>query len=155
MGGAIRRDLTVPIMHAMRRRIAAPTAHLRLLSLLACVTWSGALLMRPSLHVPRAPMMSPGPGAAQFSRHPDATMCGIVAVFDDELSAEEIQVLTVQLTMRLQHRGPDEVGYHGGEGFGLGHARLSIMDPEAGKQPLVSTATGAAVIHNGEIYNHA
>ena len=82
-------------------------------------------------------------------------MCGIVAVFDDELSAEEIQVLTVQLTMRLQHRGPDEVGYHGGEGFGLGHARLSIMDPEAGEQPLVSTATGAAVIHNGEIYNHA
>ena len=29
------------------------------------------------------------------------------------------------------------------------------MDPEAGKQPLVSQATGAAVVHNGEIYNHA
>jgi len=85
----------------------------------------------------------------------DVTMCGIVAVFDDQLSAEEIKTLTVQLTQRLEHRGPDEVGYHGGEGFGLGHARLSIMDPEAGKQPLISRASGAAVIHNGEIYNHA
>ena len=82
-------------------------------------------------------------------------MCGIVAVFDDQLTADKIKELTVELTERLEHRGPDEVGYHGGEGFGLGHARLSIMDPAAGKQPLVSTATGAAIIHNGEIYNHA
>eukprot|EP00965_Chrysotila_dentata_P198724 6178979-Pleurochrysis_carterae.AAC.2 len=66
-----------------------------------------------------------------------------------------MEKLTKELTCLLEHRGPDEVGYKGGPGFGLGHARLSIMDPAAGHQPLVSKATGAAVIHNGEIYNHA
>jgi asparagine synthase (glutamine-hydrolysing) len=82
-------------------------------------------------------------------------MCGLVAVFDDSLSAVEIKELTVELTKRIEHRGPDEVGFHGGDGWGLGHARLSIIDPAAGIQPLISRASGAAVVHNGEIYNHA
>jgi len=106
----------------------------------------------PPLAPQRRAAARPPPAARRCA---DPRLCGIVAVFDDLLSAEEIKELTVELTRRLEHRGPDSVGFHGGDGFGLGHARLSIMDPEAGKQPLVSQATGAAVVHNGEIYNHA
>ena len=81
-------------------------------------------------------------------------MCGLVAVFDSTMSPSDLEELTKELTRRLEHRGPDEVGYHAGEGFGFGHARLSIMDPEAGIQPLISRETGSFVVHNGEIYNH-
>lgn len=81
-------------------------------------------------------------------------MCGILALFDPNLSPEEIKELACRLTALLPHRGPDELGYHGGRHFGLGHARLSIMDPAGGKQPLIDEQTGSAIVVNGEIYNH-
>jgi len=80
-------------------------------------------------------------------------MCGIIAIFDPNLGASELEELTRSLSTLLSHRGPDEVGYVGGPGYGLGHTRLSIMDPAAGRQPLTSDETGSSVIHNGEIYN--
>ncbi|KAJ1620931.1 nucleophile aminohydrolase, partial [Pavlovales sp. CCMP2436] len=58
------------------------------------------------------------------------------------------------LTALLAPRGPDEVGCHVGRGFALGHARLSIMDPVGGQQPLLHAPTGNALVHNGEIYNY-
>lgn len=81
-------------------------------------------------------------------------MCGIFALFDASLTKAELQALTEKLTALLKHRGPDEVGCHVGAGFGLGHARLSIMDPSHGHQPLLHSPTGNALVHNGEIYNH-
>mmetsp|Transcript_18038 Transcript_18038/g.52616 ORF Transcript_18038/g.52616 Transcript_18038/m.52616 type:complete len:572 (+) Transcript_18038:121-1836(+) len=81
-------------------------------------------------------------------------MCGIFALFDPSLPAAELEALTKKLTALLAHRGPDEVGCHVGKGFGLGHARLSIMDPKGGHQPLVHEPTANALVHNGEIYNH-
>jgi asparagine synthase (glutamine-hydrolysing) len=36
----------------------------------------------------------------------------------------------------------------------LGHVRLSIMDPENGKQPIYNEDGTKAVIANGEIYNY-
>jgi len=81
-------------------------------------------------------------------------MCGILALFDRSMSAADLEKATRRLTALLKHRGPDDIGCHSGDGFALGHARLSIVDPAHGHQPLVQRLTGNAVVANGEIYNH-
>ena len=54
----------------------------------------------------------------------------------------------------VAHRGPDGSSFHHDDRVGLGFARLSLVDPVGGGQPL-STADGSLVlIANGEIYNH-
>lgn len=79
-------------------------------------------------------------------------MCGILAVFGD---VDDIVLSRAQeAAQRLAHRGPDGDGVHVQMGVGvLLHRRLSIMDPGSGRQPLFGR-DGAAVVHNGEIYNH-
>lgn len=80
-------------------------------------------------------------------------MCGILAVFGavDDLNLQQAAAAAAALA----HRGPDGRGMHVQPGVGaLLHRRLAIMDPEAGRQPLFGR-DGAAVVHNGEIYNHA
>src|SRR6185312_12331767 len=52
-----------------------------------------------------------------------------------------------------RHRGPDEAGLYLGEGVGLGHRRLSIIDLSHGQQPMVDEAAGLALVYNGELYN--
>lgn len=55
----------------------------------------------------------------------------------------------------LAHRGPDDRGVWSAPGVLFGHRRLSILDlTPAGHQPMVEPATGAAIVFNGEIYNH-
>ena len=52
----------------------------------------------------------------------------------------------------MAHRGPDGSGCHVEGPVGLGHWRLSILDPSpAGAQPM--GRDGRWLIHNGEIYN--
>ena len=54
---------------------------------------------------------------------------------------------------RLLHRGPDDLGDVSIPGFAwLGHTRLSIVDLDGGRQPLL--ADGIHIVCNGEIYNH-
>ncbi|MEO6800813.1 MAG: hypothetical protein ABI178_12820, partial [Rhodanobacter sp.] len=50
-----------------------------------------------------------------------------------------------------RHRGPDEAGIYLGNGAGLGHRRLSIIDLSHGQQPMVDPASGLALIYNGEL----
>jgi asparagine synthase (glutamine-hydrolysing) len=58
------------------------------------------------------------------------------------------------MTAALVHRGPDDGGLFAGEGVGLGHRRLAIVDPSpAGHQPMLSGEDGLALTFNGEIYN--
>ncbi len=55
---------------------------------------------------------------------------------------------------RIAHRGPDDVGVWSasGDGVGLVHRRLSIIDTSsAGHQPMASG--GYRMVYNGEIYN--
>lgn len=56
----------------------------------------------------------------------------------------------------LEHRGPDAEGFHSDESLGvhLGHRRLSIVDLDAGQQPMWSVDNQLGVVFNGEIYNH-
>ncbi|HZG61944.1 MAG TPA: asparagine synthase B [Rubrobacteraceae bacterium] len=55
---------------------------------------------------------------------------------------------------RLTHRGPDGEGDVEIAGNWLGHRRLSIVDVEGGKQPLVTESGDLYMVGNGEIYNH-
>src|SRR3546814_10208409 len=47
----------------------------------------------------------------------------------------------------------DEAGIYAGEGVGLGHRRLSIIDLAHGQQPMGDDKAGLALINNGELYN--
>lgn len=55
---------------------------------------------------------------------------------------------------RLRHRGPDEDGVFLDGPVALGMRRLSILDLEAGSQPMRDEATGIVLVYNGEVYNH-
>lgn len=79
-------------------------------------------------------------------------MCGIAGFLAPRASAE-ISVLELMLD-RIAHRGPDDRGTWVHGPVGLGHVRLSLLDPsERGHQPAV-TADGVGVIaYNGEVYN--
>ncbi|WAS91050.1 asparagine synthase B [Nannocystis punicea] len=78
-------------------------------------------------------------------------MCGIVAVFGDVDG--NVAAAAESAAARLAHRGPDGSGLWMRLGSAvLCHRRLAIMDPAQGKQP-IRGRDGAAVVHNGEIYN--
>jgi asparagine synthase (glutamine-hydrolysing) len=62
--------------------------------------------------------------------------------------------LLKRMTRALYHRGPDGEGYYFDEQAGLGHRRLSIIDLEAGKQPMCNEDGTIWVTFNGEIYNY-
>ncbi len=78
-------------------------------------------------------------------------MCGIAGL----LSGDKTEYGTIlhHMVNTIKYRGPDETGYYIDETIGLGHARLSIMDPQNGKQPITNEDDSLVVIFNGEIYN--
>src|SRR5512134_912547 len=57
------------------------------------------------------------------------------------------------MTRRLEHRGPDDEGYHVDDGVALGMRRLSIIDLATGRQPIHNEDRTVWVVYNGEIYN--
>ncbi len=77
-------------------------------------------------------------------------MCGIFAYLGNELSDGQLETNFAQ----VQSRGPDFSSFVGiEESLRLGFHRLAIMDPTpAGNQPFY--LEGAALVCNGEIYNH-
>src|SRR5258708_23281260 len=54
---------------------------------------------------------------------------------------------------RLAHRGPDDRFLVSGRRFTLGARRLSILDPEGGRQPLSNEMGTVWAAQNGELYN--
>src|ERR671910_2345772 len=59
------------------------------------------------------------------------------------------------MTDAVRHRGPDADGFYFGDGVGLGHRRLSIIDLSTGDQPLANEDGTIWTVFNGEIYNFA
>ena len=58
------------------------------------------------------------------------------------------------MTDAVGHRGPDGRGTIRFPGIGLGHRRLSIIDPtDAGRQPMGTSEGDVWITYNGEIYN--
>lgn len=54
----------------------------------------------------------------------------------------------------IVHRGPDDAGSFVKGNVGLGMRRLSIIDLQAGKQPISNEDGTITIIFNGEIYNY-
>ncbi|TAN02999.1 MAG: amidotransferase 1, exosortase A system-associated [Rhodanobacteraceae bacterium] len=79
-------------------------------------------------------------------------MCGVTGIVLAKNGGVNERVL---LAMRdaQQHRGPDEAGIYIGQGVGLGHRRLSIIDLSHGQQPMLDEAAGLALVYNGELFN--
>lgn len=78
-------------------------------------------------------------------------MCGL-AGFSGYGREEDI----VRMTRLLAHRGPDSSGaFNDAEmSLWLGHARLEVLDPTGGHQPMTDKSESIVVVFNGEIYNH-
>jgi asparagine synthase (glutamine-hydrolysing) len=81
-------------------------------------------------------------------------MCGIVCAFDIKQSVLELRPQILNMSKRIRHRGPDWSGIFSDDKAILAHERLSIVDPESGKQPLFSKDRKLVLAVNGEIYNH-
>ncbi|HEX8911950.1 MAG TPA: asparagine synthase (glutamine-hydrolyzing), partial [Humisphaera sp.] len=83
-------------------------------------------------------------------------MCGIAGIIA-ESQAVAREALPRMLGC-LAHRGPDDEGTEvvpfGRRFLGLGHRRLSVIDPSpAGHQPMTHPGTGDRIVFNGEVYN--
>ncbi|URE26857.1 asparagine synthetase [Musa troglodytarum] len=63
-------------------------------------------------------------------------MCGILAVLGCADTSLAKRSRIIELSRRLQHRGPDWSGLHCFQDCYLAHQRLAIVDPTSGDQPL-------------------
>ena len=81
-------------------------------------------------------------------------MCGIVSIFNIQEQTPELRQKALRMSQKIRHRGPDWSGIYNGGSVILCHERLSIVDPESGKQPLFSPDMKQVLAVNGEIYNH-
>jgi asparagine synthase (glutamine-hydrolysing) len=80
-------------------------------------------------------------------------MCGIAGIFGEGWAWSQLEAMVHSQS----HRGPDATGLETlAEGHvGLGHNRLSIIDPsQAGRQPMSNDDGSLWIVFNGEIYNY-
>jgi asparagine synthase (glutamine-hydrolysing) len=81
-------------------------------------------------------------------------MCGISAIIHP-LEKHRIRETLDRMSDSMIHRGPDAGGIYINEKIGLGHRRLSIIDPEnSANQPILSRNKKWVIAFNGEIYNY-
>ena len=78
-------------------------------------------------------------------------MCGIVGFYSKRQDKQS--VIKTQLNV-LHHRGPDDSDFYLNSNIALGHTRLSIIDIEHARQPMVSQDNRYILIFNGEVYNY-
>jgi len=78
-------------------------------------------------------------------------MCGIAAVVTPgaDLYLEDP---VSRMVAALRHRGPDSQGVHRFKRCTLGSARLSVVDIEGGRQPILSNDAALGITFNGAIY---
>ena len=78
-------------------------------------------------------------------------ICGYIKLNDvDQFNHHEL----LKMTNTMQHRGPDDIGYHSDKNLSLGMRRLSIIDTEKGNQPIYSDDKKIVIVMNGELYNY-
>lgn len=86
-------------------------------------------------------------------------MCGISGIvsFKKNLYAYKSynRLVVRDMASVMTHRGPDESGEWVGEHAAFSHARLCVIDPDGGKQPMKKTVEGYefVITYNGELYN--
>lgn len=86
-------------------------------------------------------------------------MCGIAGFcdFSRENRGEEWGQVGRRMGRVLRRRGPDDEGLWQTDHCVLAHRRLTVIDPEGGKQPMTCPCPEgtAALCYNGELYNTA
>ncbi len=80
-------------------------------------------------------------------------MCGFVGYIGDADESLRADILK-NMSNRIVHRGPDDADYYIDEDINLGFRRLSIIDLEGGRQPILNEDKSKVLIFNGEIYNY-
>jgi len=78
-------------------------------------------------------------------------MCAIAGVIELPCTDEIVEKMLSTMT----RRGPNAVGVHRSSLCRLLHARLTVIDPEGGKQPMQLSWAGECytIVYNGELYN--
>jgi asparagine synthase (glutamine-hydrolysing) len=82
-------------------------------------------------------------------------VCGLTFLYAPELPSPLILKQTQQALGRMVYRGPDEDGEIVGDGWAIGHRRLSIIDLQSSRQPMVCPEQRFYLAYNGEVYNYA
>ena len=87
-------------------------------------------------------------------------MCGIAGILAPHSPAHPLRAglsdELLRLARAMRHRGPDASATFVGDGVGLAHARLSIIDlSPTGAQPMASPDGRFSIAYNGEVYNFA
>ena len=79
------------------------------------------------------------------------SMCAIAGIIGLPCSER----IAEQMLATMKRRGPDSNGCCQGDGYTLLHARLAIIDPEGGAQPMTLEWAGNCyrMVYNGELYN--
>ncbi len=81
-------------------------------------------------------------------------MCGFTAIINRPTQTVSADTLA-RMTHSLEHRGPDQQGFHLDGPVGFGFRRLSILDlSDAGRQPMHSDDGNLVIVFNGEIFNY-
>src|SRR5262245_7663282 len=81
-------------------------------------------------------------------------MCGVAGIVRAGASREALAAELDQMWPGIATRGPDGRGQCVGDGVGLLHARLAIIDLETGDQPMWNEDRTVGCVFNGEIYNY-
>lgn len=82
-------------------------------------------------------------------------MCGIFTLISSTNSINDVQKQhSLRMIKKLNHRGPDTIGYYQNNNVSMAHARLSIIDPTSGTQPLTNDENTLILCVNGEIFNY-
>ena len=80
-------------------------------------------------------------------------MCGFVG-FKNTPEVASPENVVKAMADRIIHRGPDDADYYVDQDASLGFRRLSIIDLEGGRQPLLNEDGTKVLVFNGEIYNY-
>ena len=80
-------------------------------------------------------------------------MCGFVGYIGGGETQTMAPVLHA-MADRIRHRGPDDADYYMDGDIALGFRRLSIIDLEGGRQPILNEDKSKVLMFNGEIYNY-
>ncbi|KGA97098.1 asparagine synthase [Alkalihalobacillus alcalophilus ATCC 27647 = CGMCC 1.3604] len=82
-------------------------------------------------------------------------MCGITGWIDWQLDMRKEKEEVLKMATTLNRRGPDALNVWTEQHVGFGHARLIVVDPEGGAQPMQRVVKNKTytIVYNGELYN--
>ncbi|MBQ2264913.1 MAG: asparagine synthetase B, partial [Oscillospiraceae bacterium] len=82
-------------------------------------------------------------------------MCGIAGVIAFEEMLRDKERIYEKMQSSIARRGPDQKGIMLSDHAVLIHTRLSVIDPDSGRQPMQYTdgTETYTIVYNGELYN--